>query len=314
MRLHGRRGQGTLSGPASGLRRPARLDRRAHPQRGVAANDRLRLASVRAPVQVEKLLAEVAGDDGASDPDTRARLLERVAVEVSRLSFQANRGKVRRGAQRARRRRHCRALCGGFLLGPAVVCCGPRKLTCGPAAVLVLCAGPAHVRGMFSSYALRRDSTLVVVLRLHVYTPPPAQELAFVRAMEPRIASARSTLQEALGGALRAALAGALHGPALHCMHAYAELGLTEPVEVRDWLGTAGWVGGRFNANATSWASRSPSTRRALAGGQPVRASKRPCTHRGGPHTSAQRACKLASARNAPRTASACQKSAAPLS
>ena len=57
--------------------------------------------------QVEKLLAGVAAATtapsaegaagGAADLDTRARLLERVAGEVSRLAFQANRGKVRRG-------------------------------------------------------------------------------------------------------------------------------------------------------------------------------------------------------------------------
>lgn len=57
-------------------------------------------------VQVDKLLEEVAatkgpeGDTGgvqvpgAHALDARARLLERVAGEVSRLSFQANRGKV----------------------------------------------------------------------------------------------------------------------------------------------------------------------------------------------------------------------------
>lgn len=48
--------------------------------------------------QVEKLLAEVsaAGGSGATiDLDSHSRLLERVAGEVSRLSFQSNRGKVR---------------------------------------------------------------------------------------------------------------------------------------------------------------------------------------------------------------------------
>jgi hypothetical protein len=51
--------------------------------------------------QVEKLLAEVAALDTAAaaggppaDLDTRSRLLERVAGEVSRLMYQANRGKV----------------------------------------------------------------------------------------------------------------------------------------------------------------------------------------------------------------------------
>jgi len=36
------------------------------------------------------------GEDGLVDLDTRARLLERVAREISRLSFQMNRGKVGR--------------------------------------------------------------------------------------------------------------------------------------------------------------------------------------------------------------------------
>ena len=47
-------------------------------------------------LQVEKLLAEVAAADGTGgDLDAHSRLLERVAGEVSRLTFQANRGKVR---------------------------------------------------------------------------------------------------------------------------------------------------------------------------------------------------------------------------
>ncbi|GAX80853.1 hypothetical protein CEUSTIGMA_g8288.t1 [Chlamydomonas eustigma] len=45
--------------------------------------------------KVEKLLEEVAASEnlGVADLDSRCRLLERVAGEVSRLSFQANRGK-----------------------------------------------------------------------------------------------------------------------------------------------------------------------------------------------------------------------------
>jgi hypothetical protein len=47
-------------------------------------------------LQVEKLLEEVAASENTAsiDLDSRCRLLERVAGEVSRLSFQASRGKV----------------------------------------------------------------------------------------------------------------------------------------------------------------------------------------------------------------------------
>jgi len=114
--------------------------------------------------KVEKLLAEVAaaskeGDEGDGvalagggswgDLDARSRLLERVAGEVSRLSFQAQRGK----------------------------------------------------------------------------------DLAFVRAMEPRIAAARKEVCGHLATALAAALTGHAHAAALHCLHAYAELGESAPAE-----------------------------------------------------------------------------------
>ncbi|KAL6757491.1 hypothetical protein V8C86DRAFT_2624124 [Haematococcus lacustris] len=86
---------------------------------------------------------------GEADLDARARLLERVAGEVSRLTYQANRGK----------------------------------------------------------------------------------DLAFVKALEPKIAAARAELAAYLATALEAALLAGSHAAALHCLHAYAELGQAGPAE-----------------------------------------------------------------------------------
>ncbi|KAJ9508887.1 hypothetical protein QJQ45_028206 [Haematococcus lacustris] len=86
---------------------------------------------------------------GEADLDARARLLERVAGEVSRLTYQANRGK----------------------------------------------------------------------------------DLAFVKALEPKVAAARAELSAHLATALEAALLAGSHAAALHCLHAYAELGQAGPAE-----------------------------------------------------------------------------------
>mmetsp|Transcript_18657 Transcript_18657/g.40080 ORF Transcript_18657/g.40080 Transcript_18657/m.40080 type:complete len:830 (-) Transcript_18657:232-2721(-) len=101
--------------------------------------------------KVEKLLAEVAAVDSAGnvDLDSRSRLLERVGGEVSRLTFQANRGK----------------------------------------------------------------------------------DLAFVKSMEPRIQSYRTELEGHLNKTFVACLQQRNHAAALHCLHAYLELGDAAPAE-----------------------------------------------------------------------------------
>eukprot|EP00798_Chlamydomonas_sp_ICE-L_P020243 gene20243-26994_t len=99
--------------------------------------------------KVEKLLLEVKGAEGGADLDSHSRLLERVAGEVSRLSFQANRG----------------------------------------------------------------------------------QDLAFVKLMEPRIMSCRNELEQHLAMALESSLKERQHAAALHCLHAYVELGDARPAE-----------------------------------------------------------------------------------
>jgi hypothetical protein len=54
-----------------------------------------------------------------------------------------------------------------------------------------------------------------------------------VRAMEPRVSSARTQLSTHLTAALEGALTSKAHSAALHCLHAYAELGETATAEVR---------------------------------------------------------------------------------
>jgi hypothetical protein len=61
---------------------------------------------------------------------------------------------------------------------------------------------------------------------------PLVQDLAFVRALDPRITAARTQLNTHLGAALEAALTTKAHSAALHCLHAYAELGETGTAEV----------------------------------------------------------------------------------
>lgn len=61
--------------------------------------------------------------------------------------------------------------------------------------------------------------------------PRPLQDLAFIRALEPRIASHRASLSGRLSSALSAALARRNHPAALHCLAAYADLGDAAPAE-----------------------------------------------------------------------------------
>lgn len=60
-----------------------------------------------------------------------------------------------------------------------------------------------------------------------------------MRAMEPRISSARREVASHLAATLEAALGGRHAAAALHCLHAYAELGEPGPAEVRQvvWPG-----------------------------------------------------------------------------
>jgi len=83
----------------------------------------------------------------------------------------------------------------------------------------------------------------------HIHTRLYIQDLAFVRSMEPRIASARAQILKHLSPAMESALSDDLHSvrsthsssissgdnqtaAALHCAHAYAELGEGGPAEV----------------------------------------------------------------------------------
>ena len=59
-----------------------------------------------------------------------------------------------------------------------------------------------------------------------------AQELAFVRSLEPRITRARSQLVAHLAPVLAAALRGGHHAAALHCAYAHAELAEPGAAEV----------------------------------------------------------------------------------
>ncbi|GFH07758.1 uncharacterized protein HaLaN_02607 [Haematococcus lacustris] len=149
--------QGELTALAAGLQRRKEV---------ATARSMLELLQELAHVagKVDKLLAEPVASNGAgqaaggtagqaapgeADLDARARLLERVAGEVSRLTYQANRGK----------------------------------------------------------------------------------DLAFVKALEPKVAAARAELSAHLATALEAALLAGSHAAALHCLHAYAELGQAGPAE-----------------------------------------------------------------------------------